>query len=113
MRDLYQEVVDFLAKCRDRKSLEAFRDWFAPIAFEIENDADQSLLDLIHEIQGILAESSAASWPETDLLNELQKIAHIWTRPQKSIHTSPLPRSFGSVGSNATEWNDSFTKSAA
>jgi hypothetical protein len=112
MTDVYQAILDSLAKCQDHKALEAFRDWFAPIAFGIEDDADASLLGLIHEIQGILAESSSASWPEEDLLYELQKIAHIWTRPQ-SIQTSPLPRSLGSLGSNATGWVDTFTKSAA
>ena len=112
MRDLYQEIIDFLAKCQDHTGLESFRDWFAPIALGGEEGADESLLDLIHEIQGILAESSAASWPEADLVYELQKIAHIWTRPQ-SIPTSPLPRSSGSLGSNATEWVDTFTISAA
>lgn len=105
MADLYQQVLDSLAECKNDHSLEAFRNWFDPIALDAEGTSDASLIELVHEVEGILAESSSTPWSTTDLLNELQKIAHLWARPQCDYPASSLmPASSGSLGSNATQF---------
>jgi hypothetical protein len=47
--------------------LDELLQWFVPISSDIEKSNDPSLIALVHEIDGILAEGSSAKWPEADI----------------------------------------------
>jgi len=52
-------------------SLEEFERWFYDLAFDIERRKTGRGVDLVHEIEGILAEASSAAWSRSDLNAEL------------------------------------------
>ena len=54
-----------------RISLRSFRDWFSPIAWDIESYGDAAAIDLAYFIDGLLSESTSANWSEQDLHQEL------------------------------------------
>lgn len=69
-----------------RLSLDDFQRWFVPISWDIEASQDHSVIALVHGIDGILAESSAAHWSESDLREELAKaIRPFVSRQNKSF----------------------------
>jgi len=47
--------------------LDKFLEWFVPISWDIEKSNNAELIGLVHEIDGLLAESSSANWSEADL----------------------------------------------
>jgi hypothetical protein len=59
---------------RGDESVRAFRDWFAPVSWNIEDCLDQETIDLAYRVEGILAESSSARWPESQLKQELAEV---------------------------------------
>lgn len=52
-------------------TLREFRDWFSPIAWNIEVSGDQQTIDLAYLVDGLLAESTSGGWPEFGLKKEL------------------------------------------
>lgn len=52
-------------------SLDSFREWFAPVAWNIEKSGNQSETNLVYQIEGILAEGSSGGWSDNDLREEL------------------------------------------
>jgi len=66
------EIRSKLSNYLDGKiSLRAFRDWFAPVAWLIENSQDSLAIELAYSIEGVLAECTSAHWSEQDLRDEL------------------------------------------
>lgn len=57
-----RQKIDKLAD--GKLSLDDFQQWFVPISWNIERSKDPSLIALVYEIDGILAESSSAHWSE-------------------------------------------------
>ncbi len=57
-------------------SLDDFRNWFVPRAWNIEESGDQPAIQLAHRIDGILGESSSANWSEDGLREELANAVH-------------------------------------
>lgn len=78
MSSLYNQVLDELRKCQDERSLEGFRDWFGPLSRDIEASPDESLVSLVHQVEGVLAEASSANWATTDVLSDLKSIVRAW-----------------------------------
>jgi len=56
---------------KGRMSLDAFRAWFVPLSWNIEESAEPQAIELAHHIDGILAEASSGAWTENELLEEL------------------------------------------
>jgi hypothetical protein len=52
-------------------SLEEFERWFYDLAFDVERRITGPGVDLVHEIEGILAEASSTGWSRSDLNAEL------------------------------------------
>lgn len=100
MSSLYKQVVDELHKCQDEHSLEGFRDWSGSFSRDIEANPDKSLVGLVHQIEGVLAEASSANWATADILSDLKSIA----QASGSVGTSNSNRSWSNsepFGSNA------------
>ncbi len=53
-------------------SLDDFEVWFYDLAFDVEARFSTSVVDLVHQIEGVLAESSSAHWPNLVLRKELE-----------------------------------------
>ena len=65
------QIVDRLSRLGARASLRAFREWFVPVSIDIEESGNALAVELVHHIDGILAEASSAGWSEADLCAEL------------------------------------------
>jgi len=73
MNDLISKIKAYTggAISRDEFSL-----WFFTFAREIEREYSSGpLLEMVFEIEGILAESSSGGWSEADLIDELESVA--------------------------------------
>jgi len=57
-----------------RSSLEDFERWFYDLASDIHKQGDSSEATLVYAIEGIMAESSSAKWPESALRAELESV---------------------------------------
>jgi hypothetical protein len=62
---------------KGRMSLDAFRAWFVPLSWNIEESAEPQAIELAHHIDGILAEASSGGWTEDELLEELMTSCQI------------------------------------
>ena len=67
--DLIQKVDAYLHNTITR---EAFEIWFYDLSFDIEARHTGDIVDLTHEIEALLAESSTANWPIPSLRAELE-----------------------------------------
>jgi hypothetical protein len=54
-------------------SLDDFEIWFYDLAFDVEARFNTRVVDLVHQIEGVLAESSSAHWPNPVLRKELEE----------------------------------------
>jgi hypothetical protein len=52
-------------------SLGEFEAWFYDLAFDIERRWSGRVVDIAHQIEGILAEASSAGWSEAEIRSEL------------------------------------------
>jgi hypothetical protein len=52
-------------------SLDAFRAWFVPLSWNIEESGEPQAIQLAHHVFGILAEASSAGWTDEELHEEL------------------------------------------
>jgi hypothetical protein len=60
---MIDELINRLDQYLDRNaSLEEFEDWFYNLAFDIEKRYTGRTAELVHEIEGILAEASSGHW---------------------------------------------------
>lgn len=76
MPSLEDQIRDRLQRCtRGEESVEEFQGWFVPISWNIEQSGEQEAIKLAYQIDGMLAESSSANWPDKDLKEELSRIA--------------------------------------
>ncbi len=48
-------------------ALDAFRDWFTPTAWDIDDDASEDVRQLAYEIEHRLAEFTNGDWDEQEL----------------------------------------------
>ena len=53
-------------------SRQAFELWFFQLSFDVEKAASEPIIALIHQVEGLLAESSSAEWCEEELRKELR-----------------------------------------
>lgn len=83
VQELENQIRQALSDCATGKlSLDEFRKWFVPVAWNIEQSNDVATIDLAHRIDGILAEASSANWSDDDLREELAKpVARLGSTP--------------------------------
>jgi len=75
MADLHTQVLVEVRKCADQSiSIDAFREWFVPLSLDIEQSGQPDAIELVHHIDGILAEASSAHWSDEDLRQEMADI---------------------------------------
>jgi hypothetical protein len=73
---MIDELINRLDQYLDRNaSLEEFEDWFHNLAFDIEKRYTGRTAELVHEIEGILAEASSGHWSIAALDKYLDKAA--------------------------------------
>jgi hypothetical protein len=68
MDELIAKVDAFV---EDRLTREDFELWFYDLSYDIEARHAGNTVELTHEIEAILAESSTANWTVSSLKNEL------------------------------------------
>lgn len=56
-------------------SLEDFELWFYDLAFDVEKRYAGTIVEVVHDIEGTLAEASSGQWSRIALNNELESIA--------------------------------------
>jgi hypothetical protein len=71
MDELLQKVEAYLNHTISR---EAFELWLYDLAFDVETSGDKAVVELTHEIEALLAESSAANWSIQSLNDELRTV---------------------------------------
>jgi hypothetical protein len=70
------EIANHLASLLTGKgSLQEVREWFVPLSVDIEDSESRPAIELVYQIDGILAEASSASWSDADLREELVRVA--------------------------------------
>lgn len=80
---MMNELLSRLSQYLDGGSdLEAFEIWFYDLAFDIERQYTGDVVDLVHEIEGILAEASSGYWSEAVLRNELESSTIPYRNPR-------------------------------
>jgi hypothetical protein len=62
-------------------TLDAFEQWFYDLAFDIEKRDCNGYMDLVHRIEGILAESSHGGWTNETLRAELSSLLEEYSEP--------------------------------
>jgi hypothetical protein len=72
---LHVTIKDALRRVTAREmSLAAFRDWFGPVVWQVEESENSTAVDLAYEIAGLLSEYDNGHWSEADLLARLAKL---------------------------------------
>jgi hypothetical protein len=71
MNELLDRVHAYLDR---RNSLADFERWFYTLASDIHKQGPSPKAKLVYAIEGILAESSSAKWPESALQAELESV---------------------------------------
>jgi hypothetical protein len=71
MNELLDRVHAYLD---GRDSLGDFESWFYGLASDIHKQGPDSEAQMVYAIEGILAESSSAKWPEATLRAELESV---------------------------------------
>ena len=66
------KVNDLIA---DRISSEDFERWFYDFAYDVEEKSPAEMVELTHEIEGILAEASSGEWPRPALESAIANAA--------------------------------------
>lgn len=70
---MIDELVSRVDRYLDEESsLEDLERWFYDQAFDLERRYSGPIVDLFHEIEGILAEASSAGWGQPDVRSELE-----------------------------------------
>ena len=78
-------------------SLGEFECWFFDLAFDVEKHWAGEFVDLVHKIEGILAESSSGNWSEATLDRELNDALSPYRNPHiVSINTFDPQKSLNS-----------------
>jgi hypothetical protein len=68
------EIRNALWKYAERDtSLDEFRSWFVPVSWNIEQSGESAAIELVHHIDGVLAEASSGGWTEEQLHEELSR----------------------------------------
>jgi hypothetical protein len=100
------EIRSQLERYRDREiSLEAFQDWFVPLSWDIEKVGEQTAIQLVHSIEGILGEASSANWDRSELREELTRIVPFVGIAENHVgEPSPLAQLF-SFNSTSNQFN--------
>jgi hypothetical protein len=94
MSDLRIPILMELRKCADQSlSLDAFREWFVPMSIDIEQSGQPDAIELVHHIDGILAEASSAHWSDEDLRQEMADIYHDHKKSREQILQGTSTRS--------------------
>ncbi|MGA3190079.1 MAG: hypothetical protein ABSF22_23475 [Bryobacteraceae bacterium] len=91
MTDLHLQILVELGKCVDQRvSLDTFRQWLVPRSFDIEQSGQADAIELVHHIDGILAEASSAGWSDADLRDEMAKVVreHSMIAPGHNLRPS-------------------------
>jgi len=95
-----------------RTSLEQFKDWLFPTAWDFEKGADQPVIDLVNKVKLLLAELSSGHRDEPELKNEFflllaplappQELMYSIEVPSASIHEAakPVPKSTGTTNTD-------------
>jgi hypothetical protein len=55
-------------------TLEEFELWFFDLAFDVENTMEPPVVRIVHNIEGVLSESSSGHWSRATLISELEKV---------------------------------------
>ena len=72
---MVNELLDRVHAYLDgRNSLGDFERWFYDLASDIHKQGVRSEAKLVYAIEGIMAESSSAKWPESALRAELESV---------------------------------------
>lgn len=80
------ELISRVDQYLDRdSSLEDFECWFYDLAFDVERSYTGEYVDLIHRIEGILAESTAGHWRTVTLDNELERVVSPYRKNPRVI----------------------------
>src|SRR5580693_3740489 len=81
MADLHIQILVELRKCVDQGlSLDAFRQWFVPLSLDIEQSGEPNAIELVHHLDGVLAEASSAEWSDVDLRDQMARIVQEHTK---------------------------------
>jgi hypothetical protein len=90
MAGLHEEILSELRKCVDRsQSLDAFRQWFVPISWDIEQAGEGDAIALAHRLDGILAEASSAEWTDADLLHQMADLVREQAKSYDEVRKRP------------------------
>ena len=74
---LISEIRSRVVDCVEgRISVRGFRDWFATVAWNIETSEQQSAIQLVYRIDGLLAEAGSADWSDQGTKEELALAMH-------------------------------------
>ena len=69
---MIDDLINRLDRYLDRNSsLEEFETWLYGLAFDIEKRYSGRIVEVVHEIEGILAEASSGNWSVTSLDRQL------------------------------------------
>jgi hypothetical protein len=88
---MYSQVIRQInSYLKGQSSKEQFEAWLYDVAFDVEENHTQRVIELVHELEGTLAEASSGHWPEYALRDELARISEehsiscvvIYGRPQ-------------------------------
>lgn len=74
---IQQKLADYLDR---RIALRDFEEWFAPVAWHVDESGNQAAEDLSNEIELRLAEFGRGHWTETELREMLDTMAGTRTK---------------------------------
>jgi hypothetical protein len=97
MDELVRKLESYLD---DSISLENFECWFYDLAYDVEKRWTGLGVDMVHEIEGTLAEASSGNWPNYVLRNELESIVGRYC-PRASVWEIRTPRPIRGTSSAA------------
>lgn len=84
---MMDELVSRLDQYLDgATSLEEFEVWFYDLAFDVEEGHSGALVDVVHHIEGILAESSSGHWRTFVLKRELDAAIREYRHHPRILH---------------------------
>jgi len=82
MNELVAKVGEFID---ERITRDQFETWFYALSYSIESRETGRVVELVHEVEGILAESSSGGWSPADLRRELESARSKYEKPLQEL----------------------------
>lgn len=101
LNDLVAKIDDYLD---GNASLQQFKEWFFHFSFDLDRKFSGSVVDLVHEIEGILAEASSGHWSTAALDHALDSVVSPYRFPRVIVVQVDDDRPRTSISSASLWW---------